>query len=110
MGVTVNASVRDGQTVVTLEGVADWALLARLVHDFAPSSTNSVVVLDLSHVALAQPDVIPELLAHVTTSAIGADVRVVCPRLSARRLLRRFADGSLSFYPSLTAALAPACA
>jgi len=107
MGVTVTRAVREGQTVVTLEGIADSALLARLVADFAPSRACEVVVLDLSHVALARPDVIPHLVAHITASGSAAEVRVVCPRLSARKLLRRFAEGTLAFYPSVTAALKP---
>lgn len=107
MGVTVSTVAHHGQTVVSLEGVADSALLARVVDGVTALCEDGAVVLDLTDVALSDPDVIAQLVSHIATSVGLSRVRVVCPRLSARKLLRRFGDDSLVFYSNVAAALTP---
>jgi hypothetical protein len=104
MGVSVTTTIA-GATVVTISGIADGALVRRLVDTLGSLPRVGPVVLDLSDVTLSDPDAVRVLSTHIERYVGVTRARLVCARLSARRMLRRFGHRALRLYPSVESAL-----
>lgn len=91
MGVEVTITVRTPVTVLAIEGDADPAALARVGDEIgalrAEGADGKPLVVDVSGLTWVHPAAIASLLAHAGSRDGG--VRIVCERLTGRRLLRR---------------------
>jgi len=108
MGVLVRLRSELGATVVELDGPSDPDLLARVGEAIARLRVGdtSTLVLDITGLAMAHPRGIAALVEQLGPAA-GDRVRLVCRRLSGRRLVRRARVPALVF-ASVAAAVADA--
>lgn len=91
--------------VVTVAGTVDAEPMTRLVDMLAAQYSDGDVVVDLSQVVMTNPAAICALVARLSVWADTARLRIVCSRLTARRLLRRWGGGDLPLCASLAGAL-----
>ena len=108
MGVLVRLRSELGATVVELDGPSDPDLLARVGEAIARLRVEdtSTLVLDITGLAMAHPRGIAALVEQLGPAS-GDRVRLVCRRLSGRRLVRRARVPALVF-ASVAAAVADA--
>ena len=108
MGVLVRLRSDQGATVVELDGPSDPDLLARVGEAIARLRVDdaSPLVLDITGLAMAHPRGVAALVEHLG-DAEREPLRLVCRRLSGRRLVRRARIPGL-VYASVAAAVADA--
>lgn len=102
---TIGRAPGTGTTVITVSAVVADEPTTRLVDMLAEEYVSGEVVLDLSAVTLTSPAAIRALVAHLSAWADTATLRIVCSRLSARRLLRKWGGHDLPVYATPAAAL-----
>lgn len=93
-------------TVVSVAGTLDAAPMTQMLDMLAAQYAAGDVVIDLSGVTMASPSAIRSLVARLSAWGDTATLRIVCDRLTARRLLRRWGGGSLPLASTIPAALA----
>ena len=91
MALTVQVRSSDGATVLALRGAMCEDLLSLVSHGITALTRRAALVIDVSDVVLCQPDDVRSFLQELV--AVEPDVRIVCNRLSGRRVLRRCLPG-----------------
>jgi anti-anti-sigma regulatory factor len=85
----VTISQRDGATILSLEGAAGDSLFSTLQADILPACAPPVV-LDITALTISGAEAFHQLTVFLRwSSQTLTRVALVCPRLSARRLLHR---------------------
>lgn len=92
-------------TVITVAGTVDAQPITRLVDMLAAQYMDGDVVVDLTPVMMTNPAATRALVAHLNAWAGTTRLRIVCGRLTARRLLRLWGGGDLPLCASLAGAL-----
>lgn len=107
-GATAVIDYPDGTAVpvVIVAGTVGAEPITRLVDMLAAQYSDGDVVVDLSPVVMTNPAAIRALVTHLGAWADTTCLRIVCTRLTARRLLRRWGGGELPLCASLAGALA----
>lgn len=92
-------------TVVSVAGTLDAAPMTRLLDMLTAHYAHGDVIIDLNGVMMTSPSAIRSLVARLSAWADTATLRIVCDRLTARRLLRKWGGGALPLVSTMTAAL-----
>jgi len=96
-----------GGTLVSLSGaIEDPAVVAALTDGLARLTEDGLVVVDLSNVAIAPLAVVTEMVMRFGDQLDASKFRLVCSRLSGRRILRR-SGIRLAVFASVAEALTP---
>ena len=98
MTLTLRSALRNGTTYIEVEGVGAPGLLVCIGDVVATAVAGGPVVLDLSGVLLVSPEAVRALVDKLRIPSDHGRLRIVCARLSARRMLHQFGDGSLALF------------
>lgn len=92
-------------TVITVAGTLNADPMTRLLDMLAAQYIDGDVIIDLSGVMMTSPSAIRSLVARLSAWTSTTSLRIVCARLTARRLLRTCGAGDLPLDSSMANAL-----
>ncbi|MEY2571063.1 MAG: hypothetical protein QOE63_1413, partial [Acidimicrobiaceae bacterium] len=85
---------RDGHALVAVDGFADDSLVHAVAGQLADVLVAPTIVLDLAGAVITRPHAVRELAVRLAAGRAPWQVRIVCPRLTARRALRDALGGA----------------
>lgn len=92
-------------TVITVAGTLNADPMTRLLDMLAAQYIHGEVIIDLSGVMMTNPPAIRSLVARLSAWTDTTTLRIVCDRLTARRLLRKWGAADLPVDASMANAL-----
>lgn len=92
-------------TVITVAGTLNADAMTRLLDMLAAQYIDGDVIIDLTGVMMTSPPAIRGLVARLSVWTDTTTLRIVCDRLTARRLLRKWGARDLPLYASMANAL-----
>lgn len=77
-------------TLVALSGVAEEDALVRIAEELAAAPDDGLLLVDVGDLLLTDVNAVRAFLAHLFDGRPDGGVVLVCPRMTGRRILRRW--------------------